>query len=99
MVERGVIELINTRGRLTLRLADRVVFADLNNGSGGCVGDMIEGDMRPGVQSWRNVGNGMFSVVRIVAVHPAVHGHATREAHEAVLPGNAADQNGRRKLS
>lgn len=70
MIERGTIEQINTRGRVTVRLADRRVVADLHNGSGGSVGDLIEGEMRPGLQSWRNVGNSILSVVQIVSAEP-----------------------------
>jgi hypothetical protein len=93
MTERGIIERIDTRGRITLRLPDRVVVAEVNNGSGGCIGDTIEGDMRPGLRSWRNVGNGILSVVHVVAVQPVL------PVDEASPPARDGDQNDRRKLS
>ncbi len=65
MIERGTIEQINAKGRITLRLADRVVVADLHSG-GGSIGDVLEGDMRPGLRSWRNVGNSILSVVQVM---------------------------------
>jgi hypothetical protein len=70
ILERGTITRINTRGRITVQLADRRVEADLHSGCGGCVGDVIEGDMRLGVRSWRNVGNSILSVVQVVAIEP-----------------------------
>jgi hypothetical protein len=90
MMERGIIERIDARGRITVRLPDRVVVAEVNNGSGGCIGDRIEGDMRPGLRSWRNVGNGILSVVHVVAVLPV---------DEVFPPARDSDQNERRKLS
>ena len=93
MMERGVIERIDTRGRITVRLPDRVVVAQVNNGSGGCVGDRIEGDMRPGLRSWRNVGNGILSVVRVIDEPLAM------PRDEATPPMRDPDQNNRRKLS
>ena len=66
MIERGTIEQINARGRVTVRLADRRVVADIHSGSGGCVGDVVEGEMQPGMHSWRNVGNSILSVVHVV---------------------------------
>lgn len=71
MIERGTIEQINARGRVTVRLADRRVVADLQSGSGGCIGDLVEGDMALGLRSWRNVGNSILSVVQVVAIQPA----------------------------
>jgi hypothetical protein len=70
MIERGTIEQINARGRVTVRLADRRVVADIHSGSGGCVGDVVEGEMQPGIHSWRNVGNSILSVVHVVAIQP-----------------------------
>lgn len=87
MIERGTIEQINTRGRVTLRLADRLVVADLHSGSGGSIGDLIEGDMRPGLQSWRNVGNSILSVVRVVEIHPRVIGAHGADAGNPTQPG------------
>jgi len=72
MIERGTIEQINARGRVTVRLPDRRVVADIHSGSGGCVGDVVEGEMQPGMHSWRNVGNSILSVVHVVAVEPSV---------------------------
>lgn len=66
-IQRGTITRINTRGRVTVQLADRVIGADIHSGSGGCIGDIVEGDMRPGLHSWRNVGNSILSVVRVIA--------------------------------
>ena len=54
-----------------IQLADRRVEADIHSGSGGCIGDVIEGDMRLGVRTWRNVGNSILSVVQVVAIEPA----------------------------
>jgi len=76
MIERGTIEQINTRGRVTVRLADRRVLADIHSGSGGCVGDLVEGEMQPGMHSWRNVGNSILSVVHVVAMEPIADGAA-----------------------
>ena len=110
MIERATIEQINARGRVTVRLADRRVVADIHSGSGGCVGDLVEGEMRPGMHSWRNVGNSILSVVHVVASEPIVDlGHPTEsppaarspderhsDASAAARPG---DQNSRRRLS
>ena len=70
MIERGTIEQINARGRVTVRLADRRVLADIHSGSGGCVGDVVEGEMQPGMHSWRNAGSSILSVVHVVAIEP-----------------------------
>jgi hypothetical protein len=115
MIERGTIQQINTRGRVTLRLADRLVVADLHSGSGGSVGDLIEGDMRPGLQSWRNVGNSNFSVVQVVSIDPVNIQDRSHDATTFALgprsatpvenrratlaPALSADQNSRRKFS
>jgi hypothetical protein len=77
-IERGTILRIDARGRITVQLPDRVVLAELHSGGGGSVGDVLEGRMRPGVHSWRNVGNNILCVVNVVS-----HGTTTRE------PGNA----------
>lgn len=70
ILERGTITRINARGRVTVQLVDRRVEADIHSGSGGSIGDVIEGDMRLGERSWRNVGNSILSVVQIVAIEP-----------------------------
>jgi len=71
VLEQGTITRIDARGRVTIQLGDRRVEADIHSGSGGCIGDLIEGDMRMGVRTWRNVGNSILSVVRVVAIEPA----------------------------
>lgn len=64
-MERGTIKQINSRGRVTVQLPARIVEADIH--SGGCsIGDQIEGDVRPGLCSWRNVKGGMTSVVSVI---------------------------------
>lgn len=65
-LERGTIRRIDARGRVTVELADRLVVADIHSGSGGCIGDVVEGDMLPGVRSWRHVGNSVLSVVEVI---------------------------------
>jgi hypothetical protein len=65
-LEQGTIRRIDARGRVTVELADRCIVADIHSGSGGCIGDEVEGDMRPGVRSWRNVGTSVLSVVEVV---------------------------------
>jgi len=65
-LEQGTIRRIDARGRVTVELADRFIVADIHSGNGGCIGDEVEGDMRPGVRSWRNVGTGVLSVVEVV---------------------------------
>jgi hypothetical protein len=109
MIERGTIEQINARGRVTVRLADRRVVADIHSGSGGCVGDVVEGEMQPGMHSWRNVGNSILSVVHVVEIQPiADAGHAAvasaidrslGKRHSDPMPGTAGNQNSARKLS
>jgi hypothetical protein len=89
MIERGTIEQINGRGRVTVRLADRVVVADLHSGSGGSIGDLVEGVMDPGLQSWRNVGNSILSVVQVVSIQSAVH--PTPEARSTERPSPPLD--------
>jgi len=108
MIERATIEQINARGRVTVRLADRRVVADIHSGSGGCVGDLVEGEMQPGMHSWRNVGNSIVSVVHVVATEP-IAGDGTsplpahRSQHErhsdVAAVASVADQNNRRKPS
>ena len=85
MIERGTIEQINGRGRVTVRLPDRIVVADLHSGSGGCIGDLVEGEMHPGLRSWRNVGNSILSVVQVVAVQ------AEASQSQPLSPGHPAD--------
>lgn len=85
MIERGTIEQINARGRVTVRLADRRVFADIHNGSGGCVGDLVEGEMRAGMHSWRNVGNSILSVVHVVAIEPIADAPGATEPDPATI--------------
>lgn len=112
MIERGTIERINARGRITVRLADRRVFADIHNGSGGCVGDLVEGEMRAGMHSWRNVGNSILSVVHVVAIEPiadapgatdpdsAPTGRAMDRRHsDATSLSAPVDQNNNRRLT
>jgi len=65
-LEQGTIRRIDARGRVTVELADRFIVADIHSGNGGCIGDEVEGDMRPGVRSWRNVGTSVLSVVEVV---------------------------------
>jgi len=65
-LEQGTIRRIDPRGRVTVELADRLIVADIHSGNGGCIGDEVEGDMRPGVRSWRNVGTSVLSVVEVV---------------------------------
>lgn len=65
-LEQGTIRRIDARGRVTLELADRFIVADIHSGNGGCIGDEVEGDMRPGVRSWRNLGTSILSVVEVV---------------------------------
>jgi hypothetical protein len=109
MIERGTIEQINARGRVTVRLADRRVFADIHSGSGGCVSDVVEGEMQPGMHSWRNVGNSILSVVHVVAIEPIADAVCTAGPDPSPRrrsPGErhsdaagAADQNSNRKFS
>lgn len=66
-MERGTVKQINTRGRVTVQLSGRVVVADIHSGSGSCIGDRVEGDMRPGFHTWRNVGSSILSVVHVIA--------------------------------
>jgi hypothetical protein len=96
-IERGVVERIDSRGRVFLRLPDRIVVAEINNGSGGCAGDRIEGDMRPGLRSWRNIGNGILSVVRVLAAQPSASDDGANG--DDAIPLDAPDQNNRRRLS
>lgn len=65
-LERGTIKQINSRGRVTVQLPARIVEADIHSGGGCSIGDQIEGDMRPGLRSWRNVKGGMTSVVSVI---------------------------------
>jgi len=96
MIERGTIEQINARGRVTVRLTDRRVLADIHSGSGGCIGDVVEGEMQPGMHSWRNIGSSILSVVHVLATEPiAGAGPAT----EATPASSGNDQNNRRRLS
>jgi len=76
MIERGTIEQINARGRVTVRLADRRVVADIHSGSGGCIGDVVEGQMQPGMHSWRNAGNSILSVVHVLSIQPLADSEA-----------------------
>lgn len=107
MIERGTIEQINARGRVTVRLADRRVFADIHSGSGGCVGDVVEGDMQPGMHSWRNVGSSILSVVHVVAIEPVADIDyaadakplGSRSLDQRRSDASPADQNSRRRLS
>ena len=85
-LERGTIRQINARGRVTVQLPDRLVAADIHSGSGGCVGDEIEGDMRLGVRSWRNVGTSVLSVVEVVASEPASDCVPALVPHDASMP-------------
>lgn len=91
ILERGTITRINARGRVTVQLADRRVEADIHNGSGGCIGDVIEGDMRLGERSWRNVGNSILSVVQIVAIEPVAESPGKSEVAEDVPRRRASD--------
>jgi hypothetical protein len=85
------------------------VVADIHSGSGGCVGDMIEGDMQAGMHSWRNVGNSIVSVVHVVAIEPIADGDtadsspALRSRDERrsdpVTVASSPDQNNSRKPS
>ncbi|HEX2595648.1 MAG TPA: hypothetical protein VHL61_04215 [Luteimonas sp.] len=79
MIERGTIEQINARGRVTVRLADRRVVADIHSGSGGCIGDVVEGQMQPGMHSWRNVGNSILSVVHVLSIQPLADSEAVED--------------------
>ena len=113
MIERGTIEQINTRGRVTVRLPDRRVVAEIHSGSGGCIGDVVEGEMQPGTRSWRNVGNSILSVVHVVSIEPvAASAHAPEatavpertggKRHSDNVPAVAvgpSDQNSRRTLN
>jgi hypothetical protein len=65
-VERGTIKQINSRGRVTVQLPARIVEADFHSGSGCSIGDQVEGDMRPGLRTWRNVKCGMTSAVSVI---------------------------------
>jgi hypothetical protein len=65
-LEQGTIRHIDARGRVTVELSDRFIVADIHSGNGGCIGDEVEGDMRLGVRSWRNVGTSVLSVVEVV---------------------------------
>jgi len=96
MIERGTIEQINARGRVTVRLGDRRVLADIHSGSGGCVGDVIEGEMQPGMHSWRNVGSSILSVVHVVGIEPIVDAGASPASTPVA---GRTDQNNRRRLS
>ena len=91
MIERGTIEQINARGRITVRLADRRVVADIHSGSGGCIDDVVEGEMRPGMHSWRNVGNSILSVVHVVEILPIA------DAERADVPVAGAPPLGKRR--
>lgn len=109
MIERGTIEQINARGRVTVRLSDRRVVADIYSGSGGSIGDVIEGDMRAGTHTWRNVGNSILSVVNVLAIQPLGDPGSANESSSSPrrspdISNSApsfgqADQNSRRRLS
>jgi len=91
VLEQGTITRINARGRVTIQLADRRVDADIHSGSGGCIGDVIEGDMRLGVRTWRNVGNSILSVVQVVAIEPAPERPRQTEVAEGTPRRRASD--------
>jgi len=110
MIERGTIEQINARGRVTVRLADRRVLADIHSGSGGCVGDVVEGEMQPGMHSWRNVGSSILSVVHVVAIEPlevsprasdrmVTSGGTGKRHSDRPAANDPRDQNSRRTLN
>jgi hypothetical protein len=65
-MQRGTITRIDTRGRVTVHLRECLVVAEIHSGSGGCIGDVVEGEMRQGFQSWRNVGSNILSVVNVI---------------------------------
>lgn len=89
-LERGTIRRIDARGRVTVELEDRLVVADIHSGSGGCIGDIIEGDMQPGVRSWRNVGTSVLSVVEVLGSEAL----PTAPAHEADSTSSRAPSSG-----
>ena len=91
VLEQGTITRINARGRVTIQLGDRRVEADIHSGSGGCIGDVIEGDMRLGVRTWRNVGNSILSVVRVVAIEPTPERPRETEVAEDTPRRRASD--------
>lgn len=62
---RGRILSISSRGRITLDVEGLLVIGQLLHG-GGWIGDRVEGDMRPGLRTWRNTGNGITSTVRVL---------------------------------
>ena len=69
-MERGTIKQINSRGRVTVQLPDRIVEANFHDGGGCSIGDQIEGDMRPGLRTWRNVKCTMTNVVSVIRSEP-----------------------------
>lgn len=62
---RGRILSISCRGRISLDVGGLLVIGQLLHG-GGWIGDLVEGDMRPGLRTWRNTGNGITSTVRVL---------------------------------
>jgi hypothetical protein len=67
-MELGTIIRINARGRVAVEITGWVVVADIQSGGGGWIGDAIEGDMRPGPRTWRNITTGSLTVVQVIAV-------------------------------
>lgn len=62
---RGRILSISSRGRIALDVDGLLVIGQLLHG-GGWIGDRVEGDMRPGLRTWRNTGNGITSRVQVL---------------------------------
>ena len=87
-IERGTILRIDARGRITIQLPDRVVLAELHNGGGGSVGDVLEGRMLRGVHSWRNVRNNILCVVNVISSGATARppGEARPRIFQQVLP-------------
>jgi hypothetical protein len=67
------VRRITARGRMLAAACDgSQVIADIQSGAGSGIGDLLEGDTRPGARVWRNPGNGMCVPVRVLAeVEPA----------------------------
>jgi hypothetical protein len=67
------VRRITARGRMLAAACDgRQVIADIQSGAGSGIGDLLEGDTRPGARVWRNPGNGMCVPVRVLLeVDPA----------------------------
>ncbi len=66
-MESGLVTAIDTRGRITIDLVWRKVFADVCTGGGASVGDRLEGDMTPGRHIWRHAAGNRTLAVQVIS--------------------------------